>query len=56
MRDTQQNILINPAVMTLVSGRDRDVVHSVRIQADRERVFYALSIPEYIEAWLRSPK
>lgn len=55
MRDTQQNILTNPAVMALVSGRDRDVVHSVRIQADRERVFYALSIPEYIEAWFRSP-
>ena len=55
MRDTQENILTNPGVMALVSGRDRDVVHSVKIQADRERVFYALSIPEYIETWLRSP-
>lgn len=55
MRDTHQNILTNPAVMALVSGRDRDVVHSVKMQADRDRVFYALSIPEYIEAWLRSP-
>lgn len=55
MRDTQENILTNPGVMALVSERDRDVVHSVKIQADRERVFYALSIPEYIETWLRSP-
>jgi uncharacterized protein YndB with AHSA1/START domain len=35
--------------------RERDVVLSFKIEADRTRVFYALSVPEYIEAWLLAP-
>jgi len=33
----------------------RDIVLSLRIKADRSRVLKALSIPEYIEAWLQTP-
>lgn len=33
----------------------RDVVLSLKIEADRNRVLNALSIPEYIEAWLQTP-
>src|SRR5260370_5066318 len=33
----------------------RDVALSFQFKADRSRVSYALSIPEYIEAWLQAP-
>jgi uncharacterized protein YndB with AHSA1/START domain len=40
----------------LAHRRDRHSVHlSTRIDADIRRVFHALSIPEYIEAWLHAP-
>ena len=56
MSNTQQRISSNPAVMAIIAGQSRqEVALSFRIRADRERVFYAISIPEYIEAWLKSP-
>jgi uncharacterized protein YndB with AHSA1/START domain len=39
----------------LAAQRDNDVAFSFRIRADCSRVFYAISIPEYIEAWFRLP-
>jgi uncharacterized protein YndB with AHSA1/START domain len=37
------------------SQHERDVALSFQFKADSSRVFYALSIPEYIEAWLQAP-
>jgi uncharacterized protein YndB with AHSA1/START domain len=34
---------------------ERDVFLTRKIEAESSRVFYALSIPEYIEAWLLVP-
>jgi uncharacterized protein YndB with AHSA1/START domain len=34
---------------------DKDVALSFKIEAETSRVFHALSIPEYIEAWLQAP-
>jgi uncharacterized protein YndB with AHSA1/START domain len=34
---------------------ERDVALSFKFKADSSRVFYALSIPEYIEVWLEAP-
>jgi uncharacterized protein YndB with AHSA1/START domain len=47
---------IDPGMIaTVPSQRPRDVALSFQLKADRSRVFYALSIPEYIEAWLQAP-
>jgi hypothetical protein len=52
----ERNILNNPEMMAMVLGQsERDVVLSLKIEADSSRVLYALSIPEYIEAWLQTP-
>ncbi len=48
-------IIPNPLPTLLPNQKESDIRLSLRIQADRARVFYALSIPEYIEAWLRCP-
>jgi uncharacterized protein YndB with AHSA1/START domain len=48
-------ILPNPLPTPLPNQKESDILLSLRIQTDRARVFYALSIPEYIEAWLCCP-
>jgi uncharacterized protein YndB with AHSA1/START domain len=56
LTDTKQHSLIDPGMMAKIPGRhERDVALSFKFNADSSRVFYALSIPEYIEAWLQSP-
>jgi uncharacterized protein YndB with AHSA1/START domain len=43
-------------MLTMVPDlHEKDVFLSRRIEAESSRVFYALSIPEYIEAWLLVP-
>jgi uncharacterized protein YndB with AHSA1/START domain len=56
MGTVEQNLLNSPGLMGMVENqRTNDVVLSYRIMADSSRVMYALSIPEYIEAWLQAP-
>src|SRR5277367_2037830 len=56
MGGTERNTLNNSGVMATIPGLNkRDVVLSLKIEADSSRVLYALSIPEYIEAWLQAP-
>jgi uncharacterized protein YndB with AHSA1/START domain len=46
----------DPGMMAMLPDQDeRDVAISFKIEADSSRVLYALSIPEYIEAWLQAP-
>ena len=40
---------------TIPSLQEREVFLSRRIEAESSRVLYALSLPEYIEAWLLIP-
>jgi hypothetical protein len=54
MGDTEQNTLNDLEIIAILPDQ-RDVVLSRRIEADISRVLYALSIPEYIEAWLEPP-
>jgi hypothetical protein len=57
MRPMEQKILNGPWLMSLTQSEQvSDVVLSYQIEADSSRVLYALSIPEYIEAWLRAPE
>src|SRR5438876_12356802 len=42
-------------IVAIPGQHDRDVAMSFHFNADSGRVFYALSIPEYIEAWLQAP-
>jgi uncharacterized protein YndB with AHSA1/START domain len=42
-------------IATATAQHDRDVALSFQFRADSSRVFFALSIPEYIEAWLQAP-
>ena len=57
MRPMEQKILNPPWLMTRApSEQVSDVVLSYQIEADSARVLYALSIPEYIEAWLHAPE
>ena len=54
--DTKHNALLDPGMIAAIPGQqDRDVALSFKFNADSSRVFYALSIPEYIEAWLQAP-
>jgi uncharacterized protein YndB with AHSA1/START domain len=60
LTDTKQNTQIDPGIdprmMAMIPGQpERDVALSFQFKADSSRVFYALSIPEYIEAWLQAP-
>lgn len=53
---TKHSTLLDPGMMGVIPGEhDRDVALSFRFNADGSRVFYAVSIPEYIEAWLKAP-
>jgi hypothetical protein len=53
---TKHSTLLDPGMIAGISSHhDRDVALSFKFNADSSRVFYALSIPEYIEAWLRAP-
>ena len=57
---TKQNTQIDPGldpgmIATVSAQHERDVALSFQFKADSSRVFYALSIPEYIEAWLQAP-
>jgi uncharacterized protein YndB with AHSA1/START domain len=46
---------LDPGMMARVPGQyERDIALSFQFKADSSRVFYALSIPEYIEAWLEA--
>jgi uncharacterized protein YndB with AHSA1/START domain len=68
--DTKQNTALNPgldrgaldpgaldpgSIARIPAHQERDVALSFQFNADSSRVFYALSIPEYIEAWLQAP-
>jgi uncharacterized protein YndB with AHSA1/START domain len=56
MSDSHLNTLSSPRTIAILAGlEEREVTLSSRIQADRSRVFYALSIPEYIETWFQLP-
>ena len=61
LTDTKQNTHIdhpgiNPGMIATIPGQhERDVALSFQFKADSSRVFYALSIPEFIEAWLQAP-
>ena len=47
---------LDPGMIATIPGQqERDVALSFQFKADSSRVFYALSIPEYIEAWLQAP-
>src|SRR5260370_15333201 len=60
LTNTKQNTRIDPGldpgmIASIPGQHERDVALSFQFKADRSRVFYALSIPEYIEAWLQAP-
>jgi uncharacterized protein YndB with AHSA1/START domain len=65
LNNTKQNTHIDPAldpgalnsgmIARIPAPHERDVALSFQFKADSSRVFYALSIPEYIEAWLQAP-
>lgn len=53
----ERNVLNNPEMLTMVSCQQaRDVTLAFRIEAASSRVMYALSMPEYIEAWFQAPE
>lgn len=53
----EQSVLNNPEMLTMVpSQQARDVALAFRIEAASNRVMYALTMPEYIEAWLQAPE
>jgi uncharacterized protein YndB with AHSA1/START domain len=57
MNEMQQDVLTQPRRAATSPTRMKTAVAlSVRISADRRRVLHALSIPEYMEAWLQSPE
>ena len=53
MEQTALNTFEMPA--TIPDQHRNDVALAFRIEADSSRVLYALSMPEYIEAWLQAP-
>ena len=58
--NTHTDTRLDPATLPGTIARtpshyERDVALSFHFNADSGRVFYALSIPEYIEAWLQAP-
>ena len=60
LTDTKQNTQIDlrldsGMIAKIPAQYERDVALSFQFKADSSRVFYALSIPEYIEAWLQAP-
>jgi uncharacterized protein YndB with AHSA1/START domain len=56
MGDREQAVLNGLGIIAPILGQQkRDVVLSFKIEAHSSRVLYALSIPEYFEAWLQTP-
>ena len=53
MGQTALNTFEMPA--TILDQHRNEVALAFRIEADNSRVLYALSMPEYIEAWLQAP-
>jgi uncharacterized protein YndB with AHSA1/START domain len=54
--DTVHSTLNDPGMTAMMPHQHKRMVAlSFKIEADSSRVFYALSIPEYIEAWLQAP-
>jgi hypothetical protein len=54
--EVEQTALKNLGIQTAIPSQHRsDIVLSFRIEADSSRVLYALSMPEYIEAWMQAP-
>ena len=54
--EMEQSLWNNPEMLAVVAReRTRDVVLAFRVEAASSRVMYALSMPEYIEAWLLAP-
>jgi uncharacterized protein YndB with AHSA1/START domain len=54
--EMEQSLLNSPELLTMVPGQQAsNVVLAFRIEAASSRVMYALSMPEYIEAWLQAP-
>jgi hypothetical protein len=52
----RQNILGKVERLATAAGQaELDVTVSVEIEAERHRLLYALTIPEYMEAWLQIP-
>ncbi|HEY4379493.1 MAG TPA: SRPBCC domain-containing protein [Acidobacteriaceae bacterium] len=58
MTETPQSLLSEPQSLSaaLPLRRSTSVWLSLRIAADRRRIIHALSISEYIEAWLQMPE
>ena len=55
-RNTQIDLGLDSGMIAKIPAQhERDVALSFQFKADSSRVFYALSIPEYIEAWLQAP-
>jgi hypothetical protein len=53
---SQQNFLGRVGQVATMAGQvELDVTVSVEIEAERRRVLYALTIPEYLETWLQIP-
>jgi hypothetical protein len=51
------DVSVSPRTSALGGGNTvLDVVESAQLEAGWLRVFYALTLPEYIEAWLRLPE
>lgn len=56
MSGQQQNIQVETLTMAVTLEETAlDVAVSVEIEAESRRVLYALTIPEYMEAWLQMP-
>ncbi len=55
MRDTQRQILSRSPVVAIHPYAESEIVLSSPAEVGSRRMMYALSISEYIEAWLRAP-
>jgi uncharacterized protein YndB with AHSA1/START domain len=55
-KEMEQSLLNNPEMLTMVlCQQTSDVSLAFRIETVVSRVMFALSMPEYIEAWLQAP-
>ena len=56
VNEVEQTALRNFEVQTTVPNQQRsDIVLALRVEAGSSRVLSALSMPEYIEAWMQAP-
>jgi hypothetical protein len=55
-RTTHESIDIGQETLAHRDLMNLDVSDSVQIQAEAQRVLYALATPEYMEAWLQLPE